>query len=44
LDCIADRRRGNPGWRWSNFYKEYPTGEKLVIKSNENQIKLYTKY
>ena len=26
LDCLADRRRGNPSWRWTNLYKEYPTG------------------
>ena len=29
LDCIAERRRGNPSWRWTNLYKEYPTGESL---------------
>ena len=27
LDCLADRRRGNPGWSWTNLYKDYPTGD-----------------
>ena len=26
IDCIADRKKGNPGWVWTNRYKEYPTG------------------
>lgn len=26
LDCIQDRRQGNPEWSWANTYKEFPTG------------------
>ena len=26
LDCLQDRRRGNPSWHWSHKHKEYPTG------------------
>ena len=26
LDCLQDRRRGNPSWTWSHNHKEYPTG------------------
>ena len=26
LDCLQDRRRGNPAWSWTHTHKEYPTG------------------
>ena len=30
LDCLQDRRRGNPSWHWSHTHKEYPTGETCI--------------
>ena len=30
LDCIQDRRRGSPAWRWTHTHKEYPTGQRRL--------------
>jgi len=40
LDCIADRRRGNPSWRWTNLYKEYPTGWVIHSSKRDSHYRL----
>ena len=40
LDCLADRRRGNPGWSWTNLYKDYPTGDTEADKYHNSQWRI----
>ena len=40
LDCLADRRRGNPGWSWTNLYKDYPTGDTGADKYHNSQWRI----
>jgi hypothetical protein len=44
LDCIGERRRGNPGWRWRNTDKEYPTGQKYVSSKRGNKENINVLY
>ena len=37
LDCLQDRRRGNPSWHWSHKHKEYPTGKINFFLSNNSE-------
>lgn len=42
LDCLQDRRRGNPSWTWSHNHKEYPTGNSSIIQQIETLCTYFT--